>query len=70
MDFRAFEGGAYQYKEFLRTRSFWEGASPLALQPVEDAGLTLSPCVVHHLWRQETFITSANAFAAALANWW
>ena len=30
----------------------WKGASPLALQPVEDAGLTLSPSVVHQLWRQ------------------
>ena len=45
-------GGRPQYKEFFRIRSFWEGASPLALQPVEDAGLTLSPCVVHRLWRQ------------------
>jgi len=38
---------------FLESRfKSLEGGAPLALQPVKDAGLALSPCVVHQLQRQ------------------
>ena len=46
------KGGVPNIKNSLESGVFWQGASPLALQPVEDAGLTLSPSVVHQLWRQ------------------
>ena len=44
----------------------WQGASPLALQPVEDAGLTLSPCVAHQLWRQ---VNSSHLQTPLQAHW-
>ena len=55
---------------YVRIRTFWKRVPPLALQPVEDSGLPLSPLVVRHLWKAVMAITFADVIAAALANWW
>ena len=48
---------------------FWKRGPPLSLKPVEDAGLALSPLVVHQLQRQVIFSHLRDALAAAQTNW-
>ena len=58
------QGGVIQ-----TVKNFWKRAFPLSLQPVEDAGLALSPRVVLQLCLAGMDITFSNTYAAAIANW-